>query len=164
LIQAVIFDLDGTLIRLPINYERLFQEISKITKIANVRPLTRTISKLDEKTRKKVFEVWDKAELSALMGMTVNDGGLALYERFSEKPKALVTMQGKALVQNVLERLGLSFNSLVTREDCLDRVAQLRIAVEKLGKPLQNVMFIGNTDEDFLAAKKIGCKFLRMTE
>jgi HAD superfamily hydrolase (TIGR01549 family) len=164
LIQAVIFDLDGTLIRLPINYERLFHEVSKITNIANVRPLTKTVSKLDEKTRKKVFEAWDKAELSALAGMTVNDEGLALYERFLEKPKALVTMQGKALVQNVLERLDLSFNFFITRENCLDRVAQLRIAVEKLGKPLQNVMFIGNTDEDFLAAKKTRCKFLRTTE
>jgi beta-phosphoglucomutase-like phosphatase (HAD superfamily) len=57
LIESVIFDLDGTLINLPINYEKLFEEFSKTMKTANVRPLTKIIPKLDEKTKKKLFEV-----------------------------------------------------------------------------------------------------------
>lgn len=164
MIKAVIFDLDDTLIHLPIDYEKLFREFSKIMKTADVRPLTKSISKLDEKTKKKVFEVWDNAELAALADMKVNDEGFALYKKFSEKPRALVTMQGKALVQIVLERLGLSFNFVVTREYCLSRVEQLKIAAEKLGVPFQNVLFVGNIDDDFLAAKKVGCQFLRVVE
>lgn len=162
MIKAVIFDLDGTLIHLPIDYERLFREFGRIMKTADVRPLAKTISKLDEKTKKKVFEVWDNAELAALADMKVNDEGFALYKKFSEKPRALVTMQGKALVQNVLERLGLSFNFVVTREYCLNRVEQLKIAAEKLGAQFQNILFIGNIDDDFLAAEKVGCQFLRV--
>jgi len=164
LIKAVIFDLDGTLIHLPIDYERLFREFSKIVKIADVRPLAKTISKLDEKAKKKLFEVWDNAELAALTDATVNDEGIALYKKFSGKPKALVTMQGKALVQNILKRLGLSFNFVVTREHCLNRVEQLKIAAEKLRAPLRNILFIGNTDDDFLTAEKVGCGFLRVAE
>jgi len=164
LIEAVIFDLDGTIIHLPIDYERLSQEFKKIMKTVDARPLAKTISKLDEGTKKKVFVVWDKAELTALADVTVNDKGIALYKKFSEKPKVLVTMQGKALVRTVLERLGLSFNFVVTREHCLDRVEQLIIATEKLKAYLPNVLFIGDTDDDFLAAKKVGCQFLRVME
>jgi HAD superfamily hydrolase (TIGR01549 family) len=162
LIKAVIFDLDGTLIRLPINYERLFSEFSRIMKTADVRPLAKSISKLDEETKKKVFEVWDDAELSALADTIVNDEGIALYKKFLEKPRALVTLQGKALVQSVLERLGLFFNFVVTRECCLSRVEQLKVAAGKLGVPFQNILFVGNTDDDFLAAKKVGCQFLKV--
>jgi len=162
MIKAVIFDLDGTLIQLPLDYEKLFQEFSRIMKTGNVRPLAETISKLKEETRTKVFKVWDEAELAAATGIIVNDEGIAIYKKFSEKPKALVTMQGQALVKNILGALGLSFNSVITREWSLDRSEQLRIAAQCLKASLQNILFIGNTDEDFLAAKTVECQFLRV--
>jgi len=162
LIDAIIFDLDGTLIHLPIDYEKLFQEFSKIMNPTNVRPLTKTISELDKNTKKKVFDIWDKTELKVSTKMTVNTEGIAQYKKFSKKPKALVTMQGKALVQIVVKHLGLSFNFVITRETCLDRVEQLMIAAKKLGALTRNILFIGNTDEDLLAAKTVGCQFLRV--
>jgi len=163
-IEAVIFDLDGTLIHLPIDYDRLFQEFAKIMKTDNVRPLTKTICRLDEKTRKQLFKTWDRAEIEAQAGMKTNDEGISLYKKYSEKPKVLVTMQGKALVKTVLERFGLSFNLVITRENCLDRAEQLKTAAEKLKTPLQNILFIGNTDEDRLTANMVSCQFLRVRE
>jgi HAD superfamily hydrolase (TIGR01549 family) len=164
LIEAVIFDLDGTLIHLPIDYEKLFKKFSEIMRVSNVRPLTKVIAQLDEETRKKVFEVWSKTELEASANMKVNSEGIAHYRKFSEKPKALVTMQGKPLVQVVLKRLGLSFNHIITREDSLNRVEQLKIAAEKLRTSMQNILFVGNTNEDMLAAEIVGCQFLRVGE
>jgi len=158
----VIFDLDGTLIHLPIDYDKLFREFSKIMKTDNVRPLTKTMCKLDGKTRKLVFKTWDRAEAEALTGMITNDDGISLYKKYSEKPNALVTMQGKALVKTVLKRLGLSFNFVMTRENSLDRAEQLKTAAEKLKTPLSNILFIGNTDEDRLTAKTVSCQFLRV--
>jgi HAD superfamily hydrolase (TIGR01549 family) len=162
LIEAVIFDFDGTLVYLPIDYEKLFREISKITKMSDVRPLTKVVAHLDEETKKKVFDVWNKIEIEALANMKVTQKGVANYKNFLEKQKALVTMQGKPLVQIALKRLGLSFNFIITREDSLNRVEQLRIAAEKLGIKMQNILFIGNTDEDMLAAKTVGCQFMRV--
>lgn len=164
MIEAVIFDLDGTLINLPIDYENLFRKFSKIMGTDGIQPITKTILKLDEKTRKKIFDVWDRAESAALENRTVKEKGMVLYRKFSEKPKALVTLQGKALAQNVLESLNLCFNFVVTREDSLDRVEQLKIAAQKLGVDLQNVLFIGNTEGDSIAAKNVECKFLRVKE
>lgn len=162
--ETIIFDLDGTLIDLPINYDKLFQEFSKIMKKTEIRPITKTISKLDERRKRRVFEVWETIELDAFENMTIVDEGMKLYKRFSKNPKALVTMQGKTLVQNAVEHTGLSFDFTVTREDSLDRTKQLGIAAKKLKTPLKKILFIGNTDEDSDAAKKTGCRFLRVGE
>lgn len=164
MIEAVIFDLDGTLIHLPINYERLFREFSKIMKTTDIHPLTQKISKLDGKTKNEIFEVWDKAELEVAADVTAKNEGITLYKKFLGKPKTLVTLQGKALAQKVLEHLDLSFNFVVTREHCLSRVEQLKIAAEKLGTPFQNILFVGNTDDDLLAAEKVGCQFMRVKD
>jgi phosphoglycolate phosphatase-like HAD superfamily hydrolase len=164
LIRAVIFDLDGTLIHLPIDYDKLFQRFGKIMQTSNVRPLTKTIPALDAETKKKVFKVWEQTEIGALSKVTVNNEGLAVYEQHSRTPKALVTMQGKAFVGKLLETPRLSFAHVVTREDSLDRVEQLRIALEKLAVSGSEVLFVGNTDEDSHSAKKIGCKFERIVE
>jgi HAD superfamily hydrolase (TIGR01549 family) len=162
LIEAVIFDLDGTLIHLPIDYEKLFQEFRKIMHAENVQPITEVVSKLDKNTQQQVFREWDKTELAAAANITINKQGMEIYKRFSKKPKALVTMQGKAVVENILARLKLSFDITVTREDSLNRAQQLENAAEKLKIQWVNILFVGNTENDKQAAKKVGCQFLRV--
>jgi len=164
LIRAVVFDLDGTLINLPINYDRLFQEFAKIMKTKEVRPITATVAKLDERTKKKVFKVWESIELDALEEIAINDEGMALYKKFADKPRALVTMQGRTLTQNAFESFGLSFDCVVTREDSLSRNEQLRMAASGLKSSLKDTLFIGNTDEDANSAEETGCQFLRVGE
>ena len=163
MIKAIVFDLDGTLIRLPVDYEQLFREFNKITKTNTFHPVIKAISKLDEHTRKKVFKVWDNAELLASKKMTVNKEGMRIYKRYSQKPKALVTLQGRALVETILKELDLTFTFTITRDDSLDRVEQLKIAVNKLKTEFQNVLFVGNSENDFSAAKEVGCQFSRVT-
>jgi HAD superfamily hydrolase (TIGR01549 family) len=162
LIKAVIFDLDGTLIQLQIDYEKLFQDFKNIMKISDTHPIADTVSKLDNETREKVFKVWDNAEHDALAKMVVKDEGIKIYTMFSQKPKALVTLQGRALAKAAIDQLGLSFDAIFTREDSLNRVEQLKNAAQKLRTGCKNVLFVGNTDEDSSAAKKVGCKFLRV--
>lgn len=160
--EAVVFDLDGTLVDLPINYEKLFEEFGRIMRTENVQPVTKTVARLDERTKKEVFEAWERAELAVLKNATIKTEGMALYRQFSPKPKALVTMQGKQALKGILEPLGLSFKFVITREENLDRTRQLRIAVEKLGAEPRNVLFIGNTEGDALAAREVKCQFMRV--
>jgi phosphoglycolate phosphatase-like HAD superfamily hydrolase len=162
--EAVIFDLDGTLIDLPIDYEKLFRKFSETAKIDDVHPITKIASKLDEKTKKKVFKIWDKTEASAWKEGNIKREGMTLYKKFSKEPKALVTMQGKTLVQNIIKSSKLSFAVVVTREDSLDRTEQLKIAARKLGVSLRDILFIGNTEGDSVAAKNVECQFLRVEE
>ena len=62
----------------------------------------------------------------------------------------------------VLEKLGLAFNPVLTRESSLDRTRQIEEAIQRLGISCKDVLFVGNTDDDFHAAKKVGCQFLRV--
>ena len=102
------------------------------------------------------------AELAAAPRITVNQEGVSLYEFFAKKPKALVTMQGKALVTAILEKLGLTFDVVLTREDSLNRAEQLKIASQKLSVKLENLLFVGNSENDAVAAKQVMCRFQRM--
>ncbi len=164
MIEAVVFDLDGTLIELPIDYEKFLQEVKRITKIDEVNPITKTVAKLDEATKKKVFRIWDETEALAWKRGSIKKEGMTLFGKFSEEPKALVTMQGRKFVQKIVESLDLAFDFVVTREDSLDRGEQLRLAAEKLNVPVKNVLFVGNTDGDEAAAKTVGCQFRRVPE
>lgn len=162
MIKAVIFDLDGTLIHLPIDYDRLIQEFRKIAHAESFHPLLEAVSKLDDVTRGRVFKIWDLAELTASAGMTVNQDGMKLYIFFATKPKALVTMQGKAVVNVILEKLGLTFEVVLTREDSLERAGQLKLAAQKLNASFGDVLFVGNSENDALAAKQVMCSFQKV--
>ena len=162
MIEAVIFDLDGTLVQLPIDYKTLFEEFSRIMHASNVRPIVDTISRADEKTRKLVYAAWDKAELAVEKQVSANEAGMEIYKAHADKRKALVTLQGKAIVEAILKRFGLSFDVVVTREDALFRVDQLKKAAEALNVNHSDVLFVGDTDGDANAAKKLGCQFQRI--
>jgi HAD superfamily hydrolase (TIGR01549 family) len=162
MIAAAVFDLDGTLACLPVDWETLFEDLKRVMHADTVRPLVDTVSRLDEKTRLEVFAAWDKAEVAIFESATTCGEGMQLYREFAGKPKALVTLQGKAVVTLLLERFGLSFDVVVTREDSLFRAEQLLMAAEKLKVPPKNLLFVGNADSDAAAAKKVGSQFQRV--
>ena len=162
--RAVVFDLDGTLVNLPIDYGKLFQEVREIAKISDVHPITKTISKLDAKTKGEIFKVWDRLEAIAWQQGTVKKAGISLYHKFFKEPKALVTTQGKTLTRNIIGSLKLSFDVIVTREDSLDRAEQLRIVARALSVSPKDILFIGNTEGDSVAAKNVESQFLRVEE
>jgi HAD superfamily hydrolase (TIGR01549 family) len=158
-IKAAIFDLDGTLVSLPIDYRALNAEFRKIMRIKNIEPVTKTVAALNETLRGKVFETWTMAESAILPKMTIVEGGIKLYKQYSEIPKALITMQGTKTVERILSILNLSFQVMITREDSLDRTAQIILALEKLRLKPENVIVIGDRETDKTAAGEAGCKF-----
>ncbi len=162
MIEAVIFDFDGTLVRLPIDYEALFNEFKRIMGVASVRPLVETILRVDEKTRETIFRAWDRAELAIVEEVTVNAEGMGFYRMFEDKRKGLVTLQGKAIVAEIAKRHGLVFDFILTREDSLFREEQLTKAISLLNVEPRNALFVGNSDSDASAAEETGCQFQRV--
>lgn len=162
MIEAVVFDLDGTLLDLRIEYEWLFKEVAQIMTRENVRPLLTTIAEASDEQKREIFERWNRLELAALPKATAIAEGMTEYGKFSQKPRALVTMQGRALAKAVLERFGLSFSVTITREDSIDRINQLQTAIQELDVSSEKLLFIGNEDHDEKAAKEVGCRFRRI--
>lgn len=162
MIDAVIFDFDGTLVRIPINYESLFSEFKRIMNVPEVRPIIENISRLDGKTLETIFEAWDRAELAVEANAAVNEEGMSTYKRFRDKRKVLVTLQGKAVVKEILKRHRLTFDLILTREDSLYRATQLTKAINQLRAEPRNVLFVGNAESDRTAAEKVGCQFQRV--
>jgi len=159
-IKLVIFDLDGTLVHLPIDYEELKSEISKILKIRKVSSILDALSDVDDEIKMKIFNVWSKLELKALPSMIKIDEGIELYNSFRHVPKCLITLQGKQVVTKILERTGLRFNHIVTREDSVSRSKQIKIIIEKFRIKPSRVLVVGDRESDRKAAEENGCSFM----
>jgi len=162
MIEAVIFDLDGTLVNIPINYETLYKRIAESTGIQKIEGLANLLRKASKEARAKAFEIWEKEEADALPKMTTNESGMKIYRVYSGKPLALVTMQGKKTVNAIQKRMKLGFQFTITREDSLDRAEQIEMAVARLKMTHEKVLIVGDRESDFMAARKVGCHFLRV--
>jgi len=163
-IKLVIFDLDGTLVHLPIKYEGLKNEISRILKVDEVNSILETISNVEGNLRREIFEVWDKFELEALQNLKENRDGMEIYNRFHGKTRCLVTLQGMSAVKKILEKTGLSFDYIVTREDSLSRSKQIKMVIEKFGANVKETLFVGDRESDRRAAEEVGCSFIFVGE
>lgn len=127
-LELVIFDLDGTLVKIPIDYPKIYAHLRKllgptadVVRLRQVNELTRK----DPDLRRRAFQILTNAELEALPKLTVAHQTEVFSQKFRDVRKALVTMQGRKTVDLILPKLSLKFDLIVTREDSLDRLEQI---------------------------------------
>jgi len=159
-IKLVIFDLDGTLVHLPVKYEKLREEISRILGINKVDSILAALANLDGDLKMKIFDIWSWLELEALPDLREIDEGIRIYNRFYGKIRCLVTLQGKMVVDRILEKTGLSFDYIVTRENSLSRSEQIRMVIEKFKVDPREILVVGDRESDREAAERFGCKLI----
>jgi HAD superfamily hydrolase (TIGR01549 family) len=161
--KTVIFDLDGTLFNLPIDYSALYKKVSEIIGIAEMGSLLETVSQIkDPQILRQVFDAWTNCELAIIDKVSIHEEGMQFYRQHSKLPKALVTMQGKETVHKICEKFNIQFNAIFTRENSMSRAEQIKMAAAKLESALSDTLFIGNIDNDENAAKKVNCQFIRV--
>jgi len=159
-IKVVIFDLDGTLIHLPIDYNKVRFEIAEILKVKNVDSISNALLNIGEEIRVKIFKLLDKYEVDAIQNMREIKEGIKIYNIFRDKIRCLVTLQGNLAVKEIVKITGLSFNLIVTREFSLNRCEQLKAVIRMFNVDPREVLFVGDKENDKKAAEKIGCSFL----
>jgi phosphoglycolate phosphatase-like HAD superfamily hydrolase len=165
-IKLFIFDLDRTIISLPIDWIKVKEKIKKDLGINDpLIPLFPTIEKLTYNNlalRKKIFEIIKKEEIKIIKKIVFNP---EIYKIFKELKNrnykiALITFQSKKATLEILKKLKILnfFNNILTREDSINREEQIRITLNKFDfKPFEAIV-VADKNEDILSAKKIGCK------
>jgi len=167
MIKAIIFDLDGTLIRLPIDYNKIQNMLRELFGTSeNFIPLIATIIKKAQDDKEKIskaFELICREELSSIDKMEIIDGALSLLKDIQSQKiiLSLITMQCKEAVTRILSKLNIGnnmFSIIISRDESYDRLDQIKKTVEKLSVAPNEVIVIGDRIHDIKSAKKVGCK------
>lgn len=154
-VKAVILDIDGTLVMLPINWSMVVSEINRISR-GTIKSFLGFIARYYN-----TEEFWyihglvEEEELRALEGMKILDNASNHIEKLCNAVKiGFVTMQSRRAAVKIIDKLGLTrcTDTLITREDAPTRVAQLSITLNRLGVERRNVVFIGDKVGDAIAA------------
>ncbi len=160
---AYIFDLDGTLFTIPVDWVKVREEVGKMAgaTIGNA-PLFVKVEQLVSirpSIRDTIFATLDLHELKAVPAAAPIGGALELLSYISKVAElGLVTMQGSAACDKILGRhhLGELFDVQVTREDSLDRAVQLRIALQSLSSSPRDTLFTGDGLNDVRCGRRTG--------
>jgi len=165
MIKGIIFDLDGTLIQLPIDYEKIQKKLKEFFNISdNLIPLIPKIielSKNDQNKIKKSFDLICEEEELVCNDFKIMDGTLEILKFYKSKNilLSLVTMQCNGALTKVLEKMEISdlFDSLISRDESVDRQNQIKLSLKNIGIKASEVLVVGDRINDIESAKKVGC-------
>lgn len=165
MIKGIIFDLDGTLIQLPINYEivqnnlKFFFNTSK-----NLTPLIPTIielSKNDQNKIKKAFSLICKEEILASKNFKIMNDAIEILQFLKSKNLilSLVTMQCRDALEKILYKMNILdlFDFIITRDENYNRFEQIQHSLNHTSLNSSEVLMIGDRIHDVESAKKAGC-------
>ena len=170
MIHALIFDLDGTLVNLNLNAEKLVSEIQDLTqvKIESGPLLESIINQTKENTilRQRIWDIIDRIEKENIANLKIFPETISVLNEVKKRNYnlALVTLQGKKVATLILRKLSLSnfFNPIITRENAYLRNGQLALALKGLNLKKDEVLFVGDRLNDLKESQKVGIKCILM--
>ena len=165
MIKGIIFDLDGTLVRLPIRYNIIFDKLKILFDTKDeFKPLIPTIltkAKNDVNLIQQAFDLICDEETIAAKNFEVIENAVEILDHFKNEniSLGLVTMQCKKATKLVLDSMNISnhFSSMITRDDSHERTIQIKKSVEFLSLSPQEIVVIGDRIHDVNSAKQVGC-------
>jgi HAD superfamily hydrolase (TIGR01549 family) len=165
MIKGIVFDLDGTLIQLPIDYKKIQKDLKDFFNISyELKPLIPTIIKLSKNDQNKIrtsFDLICKEEILASENFKTMNNALETLKFLKSKNMSLclVTMQCKDALEKVLQKLQISdlFDSVISRDESFDRQKQIELSLQNVVLTPSEVLVVGDRIHDIESAKKIGC-------
>ena len=169
--ENFIFDLDGTLFTLPVDWTAVRDEFASLAgeQIGN-RPLFQEVQRVTAARpaiKQSVLDAIEVHEMRVLDSVKPLPGAVELvYSLFEVSKLGLVTLQGRRVCDEILKKHKLSdlFETVVTREDSLDRAAQLEAALNRLEVRPKDALFVGDRMNDVTCAKKVGIAVALVTK
>ena len=171
--DGVIFDLDGTLTDLDVNWNSVRTEISGLFP-PSIDPFSRRPNKNDHTP---IYELAQKhglyEDLLDLLASHEFDGTknaepLPLVNALGnlDCPIGLCTKNSHLASQEIAEKFNIHFDSLITRESTFEDKPNpfpLQKCIEELGLSPGNTLFIGNEKTDAETAYRAGTSFLQVS-
>jgi HAD superfamily hydrolase (TIGR01549 family) len=164
MIKTLIFDLDGTLVKLNLNIDKLVSDLQSLlgTKLESGPLLESIISYTKEnlKLRKKAWAIIDQIEKESISNLQIFPETISVLNEIRDKnyKLALVTLQGQKATALILQKLSLAhfFNPIITRENSHLRGHQLELALNALKESKDEVLFVGDRLNDLQESQKVG--------
>lgn len=163
MIKGIIFDLDGTLIRLPIKYDVIRKELQTLFKTNDeFIPLIPSIIKTasNDKMLHEAFGMICKEETMAVDKLEIIDNAIDLLNQLHQKfSLGLVTLQCRKAAEKVISKIGADnlFLHVLTLDESTDRINQIEKMVSLLNLSLDEVVMVGDRLNDVMSATKVGC-------
>lgn len=171
----VIFDLDGTLVELRVDWQGFRDQLAGVLPDDVLpggpdRTATWTLARLRERGKGEladhVLEVLRQAELAGAVRSVPVEAGMDLLRRVQDgRPLALVTNNTRAAAQEALRRHGLrpAFGTVVALEDVEEHKPHaegLELVLEREDVDPGDALFVGDGAKDATAAERAGVRFL----
>ncbi len=165
MIELVIFDLDGTLIKLPVRYDLLRNELKDRFGIQGesfLIPMILENTKDNNEIKNQAFDLICKEECNAINDLEIHEGAIEVIKEIHSKNKkiALVTLQCERAANQILDIMGIKelFSNILTRDNYTDRYEQIIKTMEEFNSNAGKTLMIGDRINDFDSAEKAGCE------
>lgn len=159
-VRNLIFDLDETLVALPVNWSEVYEELSKLLGW-RVSSFSRLLPEVWGSTLYlRVSELVERYEMRALPRLTVLDDSPNVLRRLSKSHTlSLVTLQSRKVLERALKMMGIRelFHATVSREDKPTRREQIKLLLSTQDYKPSETLMVGNRLNDVTSALENKC-------
>lgn len=162
MLKAIFFDMDGTITRPHIDWPSLRRRAG----VPEGIPIMAHIESLAGLERKKAEAIVEEVEFAAAEQAALNPGAAALIRHLRAHPLQLVliTNNHRRAMSHVVDKFGLEFDLLLSREDAPLKPAPdlLLLALEKFALRPEETCFVGDGRYDRVASQAAGIRYIHL--
>ncbi len=157
--KHLVFDVDGTIVQIPVDWNRVLSEVEELLgyRPSGILPVLRRL--YGTPLYNSISSLIEKYELKALSNLRILDNSPTVIAELAKRyPIHVVTMQSRRVAYAVLRLLGLTDipSTLITRDDTGFREHQLKLILDKTGVYPNQIIFIADKVLDMTIAYKLG--------
>jgi len=157
-IQGIIFDLDGTLVELPIDWRKVIRHVESLIG----RKIESLLDLYPELWGTEKYEIVSRAieefEIASLDGLRFLDDSPKLLRELSLKYQlGLMTFQGINVAKRIIQKMGIEDMLIATRDDAPTRTEQIARIVSATRFGFGDFLVVGDRLNDVHSALKVGC-------